>query len=377
MRILQVVNLFGARHGGSVRAVYCLSKELAGRGHQVDIYTSDYKLGTLPISGITVHPFKTWVHLAGFSVTPSMLTADYHFDIIHMHNYRTFQNVVAHCYAVKHKIPYILQGHGSLTTFFYKGKLKRAFDKFWGYRLLHDASKVIAVTEVEAEQCREMGVDREKIVVVPNGVDLAEFENLPKRGEFRKKYGLTNQRVVLYLGRIHEIKGLDLLVEAFASLLNELDAVELVIVGPDDGYLLPLKKLIAHLGIKSKVLFTGPLDGQEKLEAYTDADVFVMPSRYEAFSISMLEACACGVPVVTSDCCGIAETIVASRAGLVVPRDKQLLTDAILNVLQDDKARQTFGGRGGLLVREKFNWQMIVGQVEGIYESVIAGGHSY
>ncbi|GAJ22860.1 unnamed protein product, partial [marine sediment metagenome] len=165
-----------------------------------------------------------------------------------------------------------------------------------------------------------------------------------------------DQRIILFLGRIHKIKGLDLLAKAFADLPKPLDNIKLVIVGPDDGYLSSLKKLVTDLGINDKVLFTGPLYGQEKLKAYVDADVYVLPSFYEIFGITVLEALACGTPVIVTNRCGIADAI-NGQAGLVVPYDKEQLQHALLHLLGDDKMRSQFSEKGKSLVREKFNWE--------------------
>jgi glycosyltransferase involved in cell wall biosynthesis len=215
-----------------------------------------------------------------------------------------------------------------------------------------------------------MGVSEDKIEIVPNGIDLAEFENLPQRGEFRKKYGLDDsQKIILYLGRIHQTKGIDLLARAFADLTKELDRAKLVIVGPDDGYLPALKKLIKELKIEEKVIFTGPLYEEEKLKTYIDADVFVNPRADEIFGLVFLEALACGTPVICSRGCGIAD-VIDGQAGLAVPYDKDRLSDAILRMLSDDKMRQQFREKGKLLVRERYNWGKIVEQVEGLYRAV-------
>ena len=375
MKILEVTNLFSPLHGGSAEVSHYLSKELVKRGHQVTIYTSDFKLRKeylVPATEVKVHAFKTWLGLAEFHVTPGIIkkTKDEirHFDIIHMHNYRTFQNIITHHYAKKYAVPYVLQAHGSLATFFQKRWLKRIFDRIWGHRILKDASMFIASTPVETEQYRNMGISEQKIEIVANGIDLPEFDNLPMTGEFRRKYGLASaQRIILYLGRIHKIKGLDLLVKAFADLSKSLNNIKLIITGPDDGHLASLKKLIADLEISDKVLFTGALYGREKLRAYVDADVYVLPSVYETFPIAVLEACACGTPVVLTDRCGIAD-VIDGQAGLVVPYDKEQLQYALLHMLDDDKMRLRFGEKGKLLVREKFSWENIAEQVEKVYE---------
>ena len=362
MKILEVVNSLSSVHGGSAEAPYQLSKELAKMGHDVTIYTAN---SDRLVPQVKVRVFKSYTSWSEFYITPSMIREAREevrrFDVIHMHNYRTFQNLVVYYYARKYDIPYVLQAHGSLATFFQKGMLKKAFDAAGGDRILKDA-KAIASSEAEAAQYRNMGIDETKIEIVPNGVDLLEFEDLPQSGEFKKKYGLEG-RVVLFLGRIHKTKGLDLLAEAFVGLPSD---VKLVIAGPDGGYLKPLKKLLAAL--KIDVLFTGPLYGKAKLSAYVDADVFVLSSSYEDFGMAAIEAMACGTPVVTTDRCGISEII--DNAGVVVAYDEAALRCALLKVLNDNEMRHELGEKGRSLVHEELNWQKVARRIVEMYEEV-------
>jgi len=384
MKVLQVTPTFIPSRFGGVSLFYNLSKNLIKRGHEVIVFTTDIKdrysrlsnLQSRDIDGIKVYYFRNISNLLatryrlafprGMSVAVKKEISN--FDIIHLHNVRTFQNVIIHHYARKYNVPYVLQAHGSLVTFFYRGWQKRIFDAIWGRRILKDATKLIALTPIEAEQYRSMGVSEAKIEIIPNGIDLAEFENLPERGEFRAKHGLDKeQKIILYLGRIHKIKGLDLLARAFADLSKSLNNVKLVIAGSDDGYLPSLKKLVADSGMTGKVLFTGLLYGQEKLEAYIDADVYVLSSFYEIFGITVLEALACGTPVIVTDRCGIAN-VVDGQAGLVVPYEKDQLRDGLLHMLNDERMRLQFGEKGKSLVREKFDWEKIVEQIENTYQ---------
>ena len=392
MRILQVTPTFMPSNFGGISLFYNLSKNLTKRGHEVVVYTTDIKdrysrlaeiQGGRNIDGIKVWYYRnisnTLATKYRLSVPRGMSLAIRRkinsFDIIHLHNFRTFQNILIHHYAKKYDIPYVLQAHGSLTTFFHKRWLKRIFDVIWGRRILKDVSKVFALTPIEAEQYKNMGVSEHKIEIVPNGLDLSEFDNLPERGEFRTKYGLdANQKIILFLGRIHRIKGLDLLIKVFSDLAKFLDDVKLVIAGPDDGYLTSLKKLITDLGISDKVLLTGPLYGQEKLNAYVDADIYVLSSSYEIFGITVLEACACGTPVVITDRCGIAD-VIDGQAGLAIPYDKDALGKALRDILNDDQMRRQFGEKAKLLVREKFNWEKISQQLEDVYESCVSLKH--
>jgi len=378
MKILHVFDFFSPHGGGTVDVVYKLSQALAKRRHEVTIYTSDFKLDREYINSlpeVNVRPFRCISSLAGFYLIPgTVMETKRHlrdFDVIHLHSARSFQNIVIHHYAKKYGIPYVVQAHGSLPNIIAKQRLKQVYDNLWGCRLLKDASRVIAVTRTEAEQYKSMGVSEDKIEIVPNGIDLSEFDNLPEGGEFRRKYGLdSKQRIILYLGRIHKIKGLDLLAQAFADLSKSLDNIKLVIIGPDDGYLSSLKKLIADLEISDKVLFTAPLYGHEKLKAYVDADVYVLPSIYEVFGITVLEACACGVPVVLTDCCGIA-AVVDGQAGLAASSSTEGFYIAIQRLLSDPGLCQEFSKNGKSLVRNNFDWEILTTKVERLYEDTI------
>lgn len=387
MKILQMIPAFypAVAYGGTVNVAYHLSKELARRGHEVTVYSSDaldknhrQKGRVSEIDGIKVHYFTNlsnrlaWHRLV---FTPGMclqLSKEIKkFDIIHLHGSRNFQNIVAHHYAKKYNIPYVLQAHGSVLPIIQKQQLKKIFDLIFGYRILKGASKAIAVAKTEVEQYKKMGVDEDKIDIVPNGIELSEYENLPERGEFRRKYSIRdNEKIVLYLGRLHKTKGIELLVKSFSDLLKELDNVRLVLVGPDDGYRLTLEEIIQALKMDNKVLFTGFVSNDEKRAAFVDADVFVNPSADEIFGLVFLEANACGTPVIGSKGCGIAN-VIDGKTGFAVRTDKNQLRDAIFKILSDEGMRRRFGKEGKKLVREKFGWDNIVEEVEKIYLGLI------
>jgi glycosyltransferase involved in cell wall biosynthesis len=393
MKILQVTNFFKPswESGGPARVVYGLSKKLMERGHEVTVYTTDgfkcrldiEKNKPVNVDGIRTYYFR---NLSSYLAREMVLPIPYYlpmvarkeiidFDVIHIHENRTLLAAVIHHYAKKYRVRYILQSHGSVLPTFQKQRLKKIYDIFFGCKILKEASKVIALTVAEAEQYKKMGVDEDKIEIVPNGIDLSVYENLPKKGEFRGKYSISDdEKIILYLGRLHKIKGIDILVKAFADVSKELNNVKLVIVGPDDGFLPPLKKQIDDLNIGDKILFTGPLYERDKLEAYVDADVYVLPSVYEIFSVTVLEACACGTPVIVTDRCGIAD-FVDGRAGCVVGYDKDQLRDAIIKVLSNERLRRRFGETGKRLVNKEFGWDKIVGGLEQIYADIIREQH--
>jgi glycosyltransferase involved in cell wall biosynthesis len=397
MKILQVANLYTYKPRISSR--YELSKGLLGRGHEVTVYTIDgfkQRLNVernrpIDVDGIRTYYFRNLSKRLATKIpqfpyyAPVIARKEImDFDIIHMHELTMLGFIVQH-YAKKYNVPYVLQGHGSLffkmsgrALFSPKGTIsirkkrliKRARNALFESPTLHNASKVIALTNKEAELCKKIDVDENNIVIIPNGINLSEFENLPERGNFRRKYLIDDdEKIVLYLGRIHQIKGIDLLVRAFSGLLKKMKNVRLVIAGPDDGFLSTLRRLIGYLKTDDKILLTGPLYEKDKLEAYIDADVYILPSIYETFPNTVLEAWACGTPVIVTDRCGVAN--IMDNAGFVVAYDKDQLKDAIIKALSDKRLRKRFEIEGKKLVREKFSWDNIVGELESLYETVV------
>lgn len=386
MKILQIVSTppFAWATGGCARVVYELSKELVKRGHDVTILTTDlyepdkrfpHKANPEFIDGIRIIRFKyvsNWLAWKNkIYISPGLIwylkKHLQEYEIIHLQDLISVHAVATVKYCKKYNVPYFLTTHGSVPRLYEKNGLMQVFGVTFGYDVLQNASKILALNKTEAEQCKAVGVEENHIEVVPNGIDLFEYENLPDKGIFRKKYGLkSDENIVLYLARIHKIKGVDLLVEAFSDLVSKMEDVKLVIAGPDDGFLPTLKAQIEDLEIDDRILFTGPLYEMDKLEAYIDADVYVLPSVYETFPVTVLEASACGTPVIITDRCGIAEIV--EKVGCVVEYDKEQLRDAILKLLSDDGLRQRYGGESRRLVKEEFVWGEIVKQVEQIYE---------
>ena len=390
MRILQVISTFypALAFGGPVKVVYETSKELARRGHEIEVYTTNAynqarnfkpKCKEQNMNGFKVTYFNNLIRPGKLFLSPEMIVALRkklkEFDVVHTHFGRQVYDVAVGYYAEKYGVPYVLQAHGSLPRIGSWRRLKWVYDVLFGYRLLRDASKVVALSRVEAQQYKAMGVPEEKIAIIPNGIDLSEYADLPPEGIFKKKFNMDeNEKIVLYLGRIHRIKGIDVLVKAFADVVEKLGDVRLVVVGPDDGYLGELKALVKALRIEDKVLITGPLYGEDKLEAYVDADVYVLPSRYEIWGMTVLEAYACGKPVVASRVGGLKDLVLSKVTGLLSdPGNIRQLANSILYLVNnDDKARE-MGLRGKHLVKENFTIEKAVDKFEVVYREIAAG----
>lgn len=387
MNILHVVPSFAPcfSHGGVVNASYQIAKKQAENGHKVCVYTTDNCDKRLEfednynvdVDGIKVFYFKNLSNSFKNKVTidTPITSINYikktisNFDIIHIHEHRHSLAIATHRYARKNNVPYVLQAHGSVLPFFQKEKLKEVFDNLWGFDILHDASKVFALTEVEKQQYLKMGVSKDKIEIVPLGIDMSEYDSLPDMGKFKSKYEISDEeRLILFLGRIHEIKGLDLLIKGFSQISK--DNVKLAIVGGDYGFKEELEKLIDELDLKDNVIFPGVLTGKDKIEALVDCDIFIMPSRYESFTTSGLEAMACFKPLILTKNNHI-QTWVRDNVGLVCEFDENDLSNCIETLLNDKSLCKKFGNNGRELIKDKYNWEKVSKHIESIYYDCI------
>jgi glycosyltransferase involved in cell wall biosynthesis len=242
------------------------------------------------------------------------------------------------------------------------------FDITFGYKILVDATKIIAVSKEEAMFDKLMGADDEKISIIYNGMDIESFKNLPEYGSFRKKYEI-NGSMMLYLGRIHKSKGIDFTIKAFSKLINEINDVTLVIAGSDDGYKAELEKLIERLNLSDKVKFTGFVDENNKISAYVDADLFVHTVVYMGgVGLTPLEAILCDTPVIVTEECG--EVVREANCGYLVEYgDINDLKEKMKWVIENPEEGNEMVERGKKYIMENLTWDKVVRRVEEVYET--------
>lgn len=357
MNILHVVDLISQQTaGGSAKVPFELAKFQTRLGNNVTIYTSDYEAETQQAPrGVRLVKFPCWLNLlGGVRLTPSMLWADFsQFDIIHLHNYRTFVNLVA----ATRGVPYVLQAHGSCTPI--TSFTKPIHNLVWRGMIFNRARRYIADAPTEIDQYLGEGADRQRIVWIPVGVDIDEYRHLPTRQP-------NEHKTILYLGRLDYLKGPDLLVRAVA-LLNRQD-VRLAVAGIDYGYARNLDLLVGQLGIGDRIRYLGVLSPKAKLQAYVDADVYVMPSRYEMWGLTFMEALACGTPVIMTEQCGAA-SLLPKECGSVVPFDEGRLAEAVNTILDDNYAARYRRLRQDWV--RQFDWKSITRTVLQLYKEVL------
>lgn len=377
MKILQVIPFFAPTRGGSVIVPYNLSLELSKKGHKVTIITTDFEFdedfaNSIRVKGVEVIPFKSLANLGLFLYSPAMKAwlerNIQNFDVAHLHNFRSYQNNIVHKYAMKNGVPYILQAHGSLPKM-NKKFVKGAYDLFWGNTLLKDAKGSIAVSKIEMEQYKERGI--QNLFLVSNGLNIENFDHLPEKNLFKQEHNIEKElKLIMYLGRIDELKGIPFLIEAFKYLNEEYKDVFLVIVGPGDIYKRKMEKLAAQTGLQDKIEFIEEVDNV--LEAYRDAEIIVYASKYEIFGLVPIEAIMCGIPVIVSENTGCGQIIKDIGCGLLVQYgDVVDLHDKMRYLLENPEKGQELVRVGQNYIPDNLSWENIIEKIETIYNSIL------
>lgn len=379
MRILHVTYSLASDQGGPTMVTTRVAAAQSSLGHNVTILTrkslgKETELPAIPGSAsVHIERIEGKSGLGGkiAKVTGSDVRAKLReliatHDVVHIHN--IWDPILLH--AVKeakrqHK-PIVLSPHGILTRWALSEKRpKKAIAMALGWRnAIMNVSMVHALSSFEQEELAEFGYQG-KVVVVPNGVFLEEIDPLPQPGAFHAAHPeLKNEPFVLFLSRLHPIKGLDILVAAFAQVLKQWPAHQqpgaprLVIIGPDYGMEAAIREQATHLGIADRVHLTGPIFGRGKYESMVDCACFCLPSGHEAFSVAIAEAMACRAAVLISPECHFPEAQ-QFGAGLVVERDAAKLAAALEQILANTPEQRAMGDRGRKLIEDRYTWEKV------------------
>lgn len=390
MKILQVCPYYAPAFsfGGPPRVMYDLARGLVQRGHQVSVFTSDaldvretnkrISITKETLEGIEITRFPRFntllpskflrVIVKGFAKEISERIRDY--DVVHLSEVRNYMNMTASETAFKASVPCFISIFGNLAAqrSFHKRALIHLYDSLWTKKMFRRAEGLLVQNEHEKEACLKYGISSSRVKFSPLPVHFSNFKDLPPRGIFRKKFGISSEaKIVISLGRLHRDKGFQFLLDAFTSLRERQDTI-LVIVGADESYGDVLKRRSEELGVKDKVIFPGALYNSAKLEAFVDADVFALtPLVYEETSLAALEACASGLPVIVSEKNSI-PWLKDYGAGIEIAHDEKELILALKLLLSDKKKRQEMGQRARAMIAEKFSVEKVVEKMEGMFK---------
>lgn len=374
-------------YGGVVRAAHGLTTALAAAGHDVTVVTTDAGQGDARwpreemSDGVRVLrcrnllPVLRRLNLSSpmglqSTLAKSLVGA----DVLHVHELRTIENLVALPLARRMRVPVVMSPHGTLGYGAGRTAIKRGWDALFGRSLAARIDCIAALTPDEAAESRELWRQFEhtprQIAVVPNGVHPADFADLPERADFRARWNVPpDAPLVLFLGRLHRRKGVHHLIDALAALPD----VWLAVVGPDEGELAALTAQAAHRGVSERVVFTGLLTGHDKLAALSAADLLALPAVGEGLPMVVLEAMAAGLPVAISEECHLPEVVSGGAGVMLSPLDGPSVAAAVRPVLDDPTLGARMGERARTLVVDRFTWMAVAAQMAAVYASLKTG----
>lgn len=377
---------------GVTQVVHNIGIQLVKRGHKVDIYTASVfnrpwgefqtESRIKIVYGMRVFYFPYNIHYLNFFLTPTIMSFAEKFlkeyDVIHIHDSRSFQGIVVAHYAKKFRIPYVIHSHGSLkkTSNEPDRMIAKIFmDNAFGYKIVRNASEVIALSQAEADQYKALLIPEEKITLISNGINLDHFAKLPNKGLFRKKLKIScEQKIILSFGRINKSKGISFLVDAFThlKLKGKCENCVLVISGNDDGFLKELRRMVRSSEITGSVFFTGGLSELEKVAAFVDSDIVVNVEPQNVFGLVPLEAAACSTPVIVSKGNAVSKIVSQGKFGFVVKYpDINELSAIIFHILENDQLQKEMGARGRAFIFKNYDWDRLVSKIEKVYEHAI------
>ena len=372
--------------GGIARVVHDLSKRLIKDGHDVTVVT--YREGELPYYEndkgvevyrvdnymITPNNFIDWIMQLNFNLVAKaseLIAKEGNFDVIHAHDWLVANaaKTLKHAY----NIPLVSTIHATES-----GRNSGIHDETQRYindtewMLTYESTEVIVNSNFMKGHIQGLfGLPFDKINVIPNGINLTNFNGIERDYEFRRQFAFYNEKIILYMGRLVYEKGIQHLIAAMPKILDNYHDAKLIIAGKG-GMIDELKAQVEYMGISNKVYFTGYLDVKQVQKMYKCADVAVFPSTYEPFGIVALEAMLAGVPTVVSDVGGLNEIVEHGVTGMKsYAGNSNSIADSILTLLYDHALAAKVAKNAKAKVKELYNWNKIAQDTHFTYQKAI------
>lgn len=374
--------------GGISPHVYYLSRSLARNGVKVFVVTCDFPNAPQHevLDGVEVYrvdsyrnpspDFSTWVYLMNVNMQKEAATIirnlDGNIDVLHAHDWL----VATAGIGLKHVFRKPLFATIHSTEIGRRNGIHLDHERMiheteaW---LTYEAWKVICCSDYMVSHVRwAFGLPPDKQVMIPNGVNVDVYTEAQSKDltQFRRRFALPGERIVLFVGRLVYEKGVHVLVNAIPKVLEKVNT-KTVIVG--NGYMKEqISGIVKGLGIDQKVMFTGFVDDETLRRLQICADVSVVPSLFEPFGIVALEAMAAKSPVVVSDTGGLAEIVDHDVDGIkVYPNNPDSLAWGITRVLTDERNANRLRSNAYKKIQEKYNWDRIAKQTKDVYRTVL------
>lgn len=383
MRLLHVTPYYAPAYafGGVVRSVEGLTRALTRRGHAVTVLTTDAldqrrrctgpadenRDGVRVVRAANLSPWlRGRLNLStplGLAAWARQLVPEA--DALHSHEFRTVENLLVTPLAARWSAPLVLSPHGTLALSTGRSGVKAAWDRLFSPALARRFAHVVGLSAAEADDARALWARwgaAADFSVIPNGVDPADYADVPGRAAFRQQYRLGDGPVCLFMARLHPRKGVAVLVEAFRR--ANVPGARLVIAGPDEGALAGIQPLL-----DDRIIVTGYLGGADRLAALAAADLLALPAVGEGLPMVVLEAMAAGLPVIVSPGCYLPE-VEQHGAGLEVEPAVEPLAEALTTLLTNAALREQMGAAARALVQARFTWDAVAALYEALYSTL-------
>jgi glycosyltransferase involved in cell wall biosynthesis len=388
MRILYAVPGYkpAYRIGGPILSVAAAAEALVRAGHRVTVFTTNSNLDQdldvpldqpVDVEGVEVWYFRRteWIkerlpfvpylsQSVGFLYAPKMsgqlerLVPQ--MDLVHTHLPFIYPTYAAARAARRFRKPLFYNQRGVFdpARLRFRGLKKRLYIAAVEKPIMRSATTLIALTEAEIESYHALGM-RVPVQVIPNGIDVSVYRCEPE-GDPESSFGIPEDAlVILFLGRLHPIKGADKLLEAFARVHRRNPRAFLVMAGPDEWNLKEsFLRTARESSIHERVLFPGMVSGAGKLDLLARADLFSLPSDAEGFSMAVLEALASATPVLLSPGCHFPE-VEEQGVGRISPTDAASLSSALEQMTENPEALAEMGRRGREFVARQYGWESV------------------
>ncbi len=379
MKIAQISATFPPYAGGTGNVCYNNSKELASLGHEVTVFTGIGPNKDACKDGIKIIKLNPLFIIGNAPFTPGLVNID-NFDIVHLHYPFIFGSefILLNNFLKNKNI--VITHHQELLMKGLINKITKKYLTVVGKLLIKNTKKIITpsfdhIYNIENKNILiELNKRKDDVVEIPNGVNVDKFNLKICKKRLIKKYNISEFKTVLFVGALdksHEFKGVDILLKAFSKINHK--KTKLIIIGK--GNLLEYyKNLSRKLKIEDKVIFTGYVSEEELPEYYSLCDVFVLPSisSGEIFGLVLIEAMACGKPVIASNLPGVRKVVDNNVNGfLVEPYDIDGLVSKIDIFLHNSNLCEKFGLKGREKVINNYSWKNIGEKIEDTYNNIL------
>lgn len=385
MKICLVSSVFPPTDlGGVAEVTYNLQKMLYKHGIEVYVISrgtgeENSEKGIIRLSGK-----KEFFAVRSFLLGKKLNLSD--FDVVHFHDFGGL-GILPYCKDIKKIFTLhtsLIETKNATRSLKIGGRIIRPnrqeiLSKYvklpiqiFGTSILCKSSNLVtSVSEKTKKEC-SVGyhIPENKIKVINNGVDISRFNSEASGDEIRERYNIGSRPVILYAGRLRILKGIYYLIFAMREVCRQSDAL-LLIAGAgevkDD-----IRSLIQEFGLERNIVIAGEFQNKEIPKFYAAADIVVVPSIYEGFSLTALEAMASAKPVIVSDGCGVSDSIVSGKNGFIFEAGNvEKLIEKITLLLENSSLRESMGKAGRKTVKEKFDWRNIAFQYKNLYEKLI------